>query len=355
MRPLQSGQDERYMRLALCQARKGLGKTSPNPAVGALIVRDGIILSTGWHKQAGGAHAEIEALAALPAYSCAKGATLYVTLEPCSTYGRTPPCTEAIVAARLARVVIGSIDVNPKHGGKGIERLRKAGIAVTTAVLEEECRRLNAGFNKWITSGQPWVIAKFAQSLDGRITRSPGESQWLTNNRSQRFVHRLRATVDAILVGAETIRKDNPRLTVRPLRSRSQPWRVILTRSGDLPPSAHVLTDEFRDRTIIYQDVEWPNLLKQLGSRGITRLLVEGGGHTLGELSDLNLIDEVWCFIAPLVTGGEKPSIGGIGAKSIGDARKLDSIRYKRVGDDVLIVGVCGKHAGSSVTDRGSV
>src|SRR5262245_15140953 len=353
MRSFQAGQDERYMRLALCQARKGLGKTSPNPAVGALIVRDGIILSTGWHKQAGGAHAEIEALAALPAYSCAKGATLYVTLEPCSSHGRTPPCTEAIVAARLARVVIGSIDVNPKHQGKGIERLKEAGIEVTTAVLEEECRRLNAGFNKWITSGQPWVIAKFAQSLDGRLTRPPGESQWLTNNRSRRLTHRLRASVDAILVGAETIRKDNPRLTARPIGGRLQPWRVILTRSGDLPPTAHVLTDEFRDRTIIYRDVTWPAFLKELGSRGITRLLVEGGGDTLGQLSDLNLIDEVWCFIAPLVTGGDKPTIGGIGAKSIGDARKLDSIRYKRVGDDVLIVGVCGKYAPGPLQEQG--
>jgi diaminohydroxyphosphoribosylaminopyrimidine deaminase / 5-amino-6-(5-phosphoribosylamino)uracil reductase len=343
IQPFRGGADDRYMRLALCQARKGLGRTSPNPAVGAVVVRDGIILSKGWHKEAGGAHAEIEAIAALPANSSAKGATLYVTLEPCSTHGRTPPCTEAIVAARLARVVIGSIDVNPKHQGRGIEQLRNAGIEVTTAVLEEECRRLNAGFNKWITSGQPWVIAKFAQSLDGRITRPPSESQRLTNNRSQRLTHRLRSTVDAILVGAETIRKDNPRLTVRPSRGRLQPWRVILTRSGDLPANAHVLTDEFRDRTIIYRDVEWPDLLKELGSRGITRLLVEGGGNTLGQLSDLNLIDEIWCFIAPLVTGGEKPSIGGIGAKSIGDARKLDSIRYKRVGDDILIVGVYGK------------
>jgi len=343
-RPFQGGEDEHYMRLALCQARKGLGQTSPNPAVGAVLVRNGIILSQGWHKQAGGAHAEIEALAALPPNTSTKDATLYVTLEPCSTHGRTPPCTEAILAAGLARVVIGSIDPNPKHQGKGIEQLTKAGIEVTTAVLEEECRRLNAGFNKWITRGQPWVIAKFAQSLDGRITRPAGESQRLTNNRSQRLTHRLRSTVDAILVGAETIRKDNPRLTVRPPRGRSQPWRVILTRSGNLPPNAHVLTDEFRERTIIYQDLKWPDLLRELGSRGITRLLVEGGSNTLGQLSDLNLIDEIWCFIAPLITGGEKPSIAGIGAKSTGDARKIDPIRYKRVGDDVLIVGVCGTY-----------
>ena len=337
----QGGEDERYMRLALCQARKGLGKTSPNPAVGAVIVRDGTILSKGWHKEAGGPHAEIEALAALPANGCAKGATLYVTLEPCSTHGRTPPCTEAIIAAKLARVVVGSIDVNPKHQGRGIEQLRNSGIEVATGVLEKECRLLNVGFNKWILSGQPWVIGKFAQSLDGRITRPPSESRWLTNNRSLRLTHRLRSTVDAILVGAETIRKDNPRLTARPIQGRWQPWRVILTRSGNIPPEAHVLTDAFRDRTIVYQNVEWADLLKELGSKGITRLLVEGGGDTLGQLLDLNLIDEIWCFIAPIFTGGDKSSIGGVGAQSIGAARSLDPIRFKRVGDDILIIGVC--------------
>jgi diaminohydroxyphosphoribosylaminopyrimidine deaminase / 5-amino-6-(5-phosphoribosylamino)uracil reductase len=336
--------DERYMRLALCQARKGLGKTSPNPAVGAVAVRDGIILSKGWHEEAGGPHAEIQALAALPAKGCAEGATLYVTLEPCSTHGRTPPCTESIIAAKLARVVIGSIDMNPKHQGRGIEQLRNAGIEVTTAVLEKECRRLNVGFNKWITSGQPWVIGKFAQSLDGRLTRPPGESRWLTNNRSLRLTHRLRSTVDAILVGAETIRKDNPRLTARPNRARLQPWRIILTRSGNIPSDAHVLTDAFRDRTIVCQNVEWADLLKELGSKGITRLLVEGGGNTLGQLLDLNLIDEVWCFIAPIFTGGDKPSIGGVGAESIGAARNLDPIRFKRVGDDILIVATRKSH-----------
>jgi len=342
--PERRDDDERYMRLALCQARKGLGRTSPNPAVGAVVVRNGIILSKGWHKEAGGLHAEMQALAALPAKSCAEGATLYVTLEPCSTHGRTPPCTESIIAAKLARVVIGSIDVNPRHQGRGIEQLRNARIEVTTAVLEKECRRLNVGFNRWITSGQPWVIGKFAQSLDGRLTRPPSESQWLTNNRSLRLTHRLRATVDAILVGAETIRKDNPRLTARPNQRPLQPWRIILTRSGNIPPNAHVLTDVFRDRTIVYQNVEWVDLLQELGSKGITRLLVEGGSDTLGQLLDLNLIDEIWCFIAPLLTGGDKPTIGGVGAESVGAARSLDPIRFKRVGDDVLIVAARKSH-----------
>ena len=338
----QSRQDEHYMRLALCLARLGLGRTSPNPAVGAVIVSNGNLLSTGWHKKAGWPHAEAEALGALPPGQSVEGATLYVTLEPCSTHGRTPPCTEAILAAKLARVVIGSIDPNPRHQGKGIETLRHAGIEVTTAILEQDCRRLNVGFNKWITSGRPWVIAKFAQSLDGRITRPPGESQWLTNNRSTRLTHRLRSTVDAILVGAGTVRRDNPRLTIRPPKGRSQPWRIILTQSGNLPQDANVFCDEFRDRTLVYQNVDWTWLLNELGSKGITRLLVEGGSSILGQLADLNLIDEIWCFIAPLLSGGDKPSISGTGVPSNELATRWDHVRYKRIGDDVLVVAIRG-------------
>ena len=268
--------DERYMRLALRLARKGLGKTSPNPAVGAVLVRDGTVLSTGWHKRAGGPHAEIEALSALRNVELAAGATLYVTLEPCSTTGRTPPCTDAIIAAKIGRVVIGAIDANPKHQGRGLEQLRRAGIAVTTGVLEIECVLLNVGFSKWITAGMPWVIAKVAQSLDGRITRLAGEPQWLTNNRSMRMVHLLRSTVDAILVGAETVRRDNPRLTVRTSTAGLQPWRVVVTRSGNLPVDATVLTDEYRDRTLVYQGIDWLDMFKDLGARGVTRFWLKG-------------------------------------------------------------------------------
>jgi diaminohydroxyphosphoribosylaminopyrimidine deaminase / 5-amino-6-(5-phosphoribosylamino)uracil reductase len=333
------GLDERYMRLALRQARKGLGKTSPNPAVGAVLVRDGTILSTGWHRRAGGPHAEIEALSALPGPEPAAGATLYVTLEPCSTIGRTLPCTDAIVAAKIRRVVIGAIDPNPKHQGRGLDQLRRAGIAVTTGVLEEEAGLLNVGFNKWITTGIPWIIAKIAQSLDGRITRPAGESQRLSNNRSLRLVHYLRATVDAILVGAETVRRDNPRLTVRINTQSLQPWRVIVTRSGNLPTDAKLLTDEYRDRTLVYQETGWFDLLKDLGARGVTRLLVEGGADVLGQLRDLQLIDELWCFITPLLTGGDKPSFGGAGVESMTNASKLHRIRYKTIGNDVLATG----------------
>jgi diaminohydroxyphosphoribosylaminopyrimidine deaminase/5-amino-6-(5-phosphoribosylamino)uracil reductase len=335
----QADLDERFMRLALCHARKGLGKTSPNPAVGAVLVRDGSLLSTGWHRRAGGPHAEIEALSALPELESAAGATLYATLEPCSTIGRTPPCTDAIIAAKIGRVVVGAIDANPRHQGRGLERLRRAGIAITTGVLEEECGLLNVGFNKWIITGMPWVIAKVAQSMDGRITRPAGEPQWLSNNRSLRLVHYLRASVDAILVGAETVRRDNPRLTVRPSGPGLQPWRVVVTRSGNLPRDATILTDEHRDRTLVYQGISWLDTFKDLGARGATRLLVEGGADVLGQLHDLELIDELWCFTTPLLTGGNKPSFGGAGVETMKDASRLHRIRYKRVGNDVLVTG----------------
>jgi diaminohydroxyphosphoribosylaminopyrimidine deaminase/5-amino-6-(5-phosphoribosylamino)uracil reductase len=336
---LSSDLDKRYMRLALCQARKGLGKTSPNPAVGAVLVREAAVLSTGWHRRAGGPHAEIEAFSALPGLESAAGATLYVTLEPCSTTGRTPPCTDAIIAAKIGRVVIGAIDENPKHQGRGLEQLRRAGIAVTTGVLEEESGLLNVGFNKWITTGMPWIIAKVAQSLDGRITRPAGEPQRLSNNRSLRLVHHLRATVDAILVGAETVRRDNPRLTLRTSTDGLQPWRVVVTRSGILPGDSTLLTDEYRDRSIVYQGIGWLDMFKDLGARGVTRLLVEGGGDVLGQLHDLQLIDELWCFITPLLTGGNKPSFGGAGVERMEDASRLHRIRYKRIGNDVLVTG----------------
>jgi diaminohydroxyphosphoribosylaminopyrimidine deaminase/5-amino-6-(5-phosphoribosylamino)uracil reductase len=333
------GLDERYMRMALRLASKGLGRTSPNPAVGSVLVRDGTVLSTGWHRRAGGPHAEIEALTALPTVDLAAGATLYITLEPCSTHGRTPPCTEAIIAAKIRRVVIGAIDANPEHQGRGIEQLKDAGIAVKTGVLEAQCALLNVGFNKWVTTGLPWVIAKVARSLDGQTTRPPGEPKWLSNDRSLRLVHRLRATVDAILVGAETVRRDDPQLSVRTGTAGLQPWRVVVTRSGNLPPGAKLLTDENRERTIIYRDDAWLNILKDLGFKGVTRLLVEGGGDVLGQWRDQNLIDEVWCFITPLLTGGDKPGFGGVGVERIEEASRLSRIRYKRLGNDVLVVG----------------
>jgi diaminohydroxyphosphoribosylaminopyrimidine deaminase / 5-amino-6-(5-phosphoribosylamino)uracil reductase len=336
----ESRHDASWMRIALAEARKGLGTSSPNPAVGAVIVNDGRLLARGYHRKAGRPHAEIEALRRLPRRHQAQGATLYVTLEPCSTTGRTPPCTEAIIRSGIRRVVVGAIDPNPIHQGSGLQKLREAGILVTAGVLEQACTVLNVGFNRWIATQRPWVIAKIAQSLDGRITRPPTESRWLTGHLARRRAHQLRSTVHAILVGAETIRRDDPLLTVRNIRGVHQPWRVVVTRSGNLPPAAHLFTDRYRERTIVFQDRSWDEILADLGQRGVTRLLVEGGGDVLGQLFDQGRIDELWSFFAPLLVGGDKPSVGGSGVSSNEAAVSLKETRFERLGDDLLVRGL---------------
>jgi diaminohydroxyphosphoribosylaminopyrimidine deaminase / 5-amino-6-(5-phosphoribosylamino)uracil reductase len=335
----ESRTDEDWMRIALAEARKGLGATNPNPAVGAVIVKDGRLLARAYHRRAGRPHAEIEALRRLPSAHHARGATLYVTLEPCSTAGRTPPCTKAIIRSGIRRVVVGAIDPNPNHEGRGLQRLREEAISVTSGVLERACTTLNAGFNRWIVTKRPWVIAKVAQSLDGRISRPPNESQWLTGERARHRTHQLRSTVHAILVGAETIRRDNPLLTVRNIRGTRQPWRVVVTRSGILPSSAHVLSDHYRDRTIVFRDRSWDEVLAELGRRGVTRLLIEGGGDVLGQLFDQHRIDELWSFYAPMLTAGDKPSLGGCGVTSNESAVSLIETKFERFGDDILVKG----------------
>src|SRR5437773_1594451 len=216
--------DEQFMRAALKEAKKALGQTSPNPAVGAVLVINNRIAAKGHHREAGRDHAEIECLrdfgAPVPAH-----ASLYVTLEPCSTEGRTAPCTDGIIKTRIKNVVVGATDVNPRHSGKGIKQLRNAGVKVLEGILADECGRLNEAFNKWIVSGRPFVIAKCGMSLDGRLTRPAGEPRWITGRSARRHAHELRARVDAILVGAETVRVDNPRLTLRGMRDVRQPWR----------------------------------------------------------------------------------------------------------------------------------
>ncbi len=327
------------MRRALHEAKKGLGSVSPNPAVGAVIVREREILAIGFHQRAGLPHAEVEAINKAGGPIACRGTTLYVTLEPCSTTGRTPPCIEAILAAGIRRTVIGAIDPNPIHRGRGLVELRKHGVEVTEGVLAAECTHLNAGFNRWIQTGRPWLIVKVAQSLDGYLTRPPTEPRWLTSERSRSLVHRLRASVDAVLVGAATIRSDDPQLTVRPQRGNRQPWRVIVTRSGNLPYNARVFTDPFRDRTLVFRNQAWESVLQQLGQRGITRLLVEGGGEITGELLDRDLIDEIWCFYAPFLTGGNIPAFRGIGAADNEQAKTLREPRFRRLGNDLLLTG----------------
>src|SRR5437667_2810803 len=261
--------DGKFMRAALVEAKKALGRTSPNPAVGAVLVIDNCIVAKGHHREAGGAHAEIDCLrdfgAPIPA-----DATLYVTLEPCSTAGRTAPCTEAIIRAGLKNVVIGATDLNPRHSGKGIGHLRNAGVVVRAGILADECNRLNEAFNKWIVTGRPFVIAKCGMSLDGRLTRPPDEPRWITDSAARRNAHQLRTRVDAILIGAQTLRVDNPRLTVRGTRHARQPWRIVLTRSGNLPSHACLFSDRLSARTLIYRDKSLATVLKNLGKRGVT-------------------------------------------------------------------------------------
>lgn len=332
-------QDEEFMRAALAEARRGLGHTSPNPAVGAVIVRGGKIVARGYHHRAGLPHAEIEALRALPKPALAKGATIYVTLEPCSTHGRTPPCVNAIIAAGFRRVVIGAIDPNPAHAGRGVEILRAAGIAVTSGVLETECRALNAAFNHWIVTKLPLVIAKAGMSLDGRLTRPPGEGQWLTNATARKDAHQLRAQVDAILVGAETVRRDNPRLTVRGVRGARQPWRIVMTRSGNLPKDAHLFTDEHRERTLVYRGKSLRAVLRDLGKRQITSVMIEGGGGVLGEAFDRRLVQRAHFYVAPLLCGGPAVVLSGRGVGSNTEAATIRDATYTRLGDNLRLTG----------------
>ena len=324
------------MRAALREAKKALGRTSPNPAVGAVLVIDNRIVSKGHHREAGRAHAEIECLCDFGA-PIPPRATLYVTLEPCSTVGRTAACTDAIIKAGLKNIVIGAIDMNPRHSGRGIVKLRKAGVRVRDRILAEECTRLNEAFNKWIVTGQPFVIAKCGMSLDGRLTRPPDESRWITGRRARGDAQQLRAHVDAVLVGAETVRADNPRLTVRGVRAARQPWRVVLTRSGQLPRKAHLFSDKFAAQTLVYKRKSLRSVLKDLGKHGITSVLIEGGGEVLGEALDNRLIDRVQIYLGPILTGGPVLAFPREGVGKTADALRLRDIEYQKIGQTISI------------------
>jgi diaminohydroxyphosphoribosylaminopyrimidine deaminase / 5-amino-6-(5-phosphoribosylamino)uracil reductase len=330
--------DERFMRVALQEGRKGLGQTSPNPAVGAVLVRGRRIIARGHHKRAGAKHAEVECLARLPS-PVPPDSTLYVTLEPCSTVGRTGRCTDAIIRAGVRRVVIGAIDPNPEHEGRGIDILRKAGIEVRTNVLEAECSALNEAFNKWIVTGLPFVIAKCGMSLDGRLTRPPDEPGWITGAVARRDSHRLRSQVDAIIIGAETARADDPRLTVRGVGRSKQPWRVVLASSGRLPAGLKLFQDRFKDRTLLYRRKSLRAVLKDLGEKSVTSVLIEGGGSILGQALDGRLIDKVQIYLGPILTGGPIIAFAGRGAGSSQEALRLQGITYARLGDNVCVAG----------------
>lgn len=331
------------MRAALLEAKKGLGHTSPNPAVGAVLVVNGKIVAKGHHKLAGSPHAEIECLRRFKG-RVSRSAVLYVTLEPCSTTGRTPPCTDAITEAGVRRLVIGATDPNPSHAGRGIERLKRAGLKVRAGVLAEECSVLNEAFNKWIQTRRPFVTAKCGMSLDGRLSAPPGETPWITSTASRRHAQQLRAQVDAILVGAGTLRADDPRLTARSSGAR-QPWRIVLSRSGSLPRGARLFTDRFAARTIVHRGENLDAVLHELGEREITSVLIEGGGDILGQALDRRLVDKVQLYLGPVLTGGPIIAFPGIGADSTEQAPRLKRVRYERIGQDVCITGYPIDHA----------
>lgn len=329
-------QDERFMRAALKEAQKAIGQTSPNPAVGAVLVVDERSVARAHHRGAGHEHAEVECLrtfgAKVPAH-----AILYITLEPCSTFGRTAPCTNAIVKAGVKNVVIGAVDVNPRHFGRGITQLRNAGVNVREGILAQDSAHLNEGFNKWIVTGRPFVIAKCGMSLDGRLTRPPSGPRWITSSAARHHAHELRTRVDAILIGAETLRADNPRLTVRGMRDGRQPWRVVLTRSGNLPPRARLFSDRQAARTLVYKRKCLAAVLEDLGKRNLTSVLIEGGGEVLGQALDACLIDKVQLYLGPILTGGPVIAFSGCGTGTTANAIRLDRVSYQRIGQNICI------------------
>ena len=325
------------MQLALTEARRGIGHTHPNPAVGAVIVKRGQLLATGWHRSAGQPHAEIEAILALRSPRDARGATIFITLEPCSTEGRTPPCTSALMAAGFRRVVYGARDPNPKHSGAADAILQAAGIEFESGVLAEECAAINTSWNKWIATGMPFVIAKAGMSLDGRISPFPGR-RWITSPAARADAMRLRSTCDAVLVGGETVRQDNPKLTVRGVRlRREQPWRAVWSRSGDIPSDCKILTDRQRDRTRGYENTPLRRLLADLGKLGVQRVLIEGGGRLLGEAFDRHLVDEIVFYTAPTLLGGPVACVSGLGVSSNESAIRLERPVYTLVGGDIRV------------------
>ena len=330
--------DKHFMRRAVFEARKGIGLTSPNPAVGAVLVVQKRIVARGHHRGAGFPHAEIECLCDF-GRRVPRNATLYVTLEPCSTTGRTSACTSEIIRAGLKKIVIGAIDPNPRHAGRGIEILRHAGIEVRQGVLEDQCTVINEAFNKWIVAREPFVVAKCGMTLDGRLTRPPKESRWITGLRARQEARELRANVDAILIGAETLRKDNPRLTVRGIRQARQPFRVIITRSKKLPAAADLFTDRFASKTLVYRNRSLTSVLRDLGKRNVTAVLIEGGGNVLSQALDARKIDKFQIYLGPVLSGGPVLAFGGKGTASTSQATRLKAVRFQILGNDVSMSG----------------
>ena len=354
------------MREAISIAMKGKGWTSPNPLVGAVLVKDDQVVGRGYHARAGAPHAETCVLQ--EAGKKAQGATLYINLEPCCHWGRTPPCTQALVKSGIQRIIIGMVDPNPLVSGKGIEELRRAGIEVEIGLLGEEARRINETFIKYVATGRPFVTLKAAISLDGKIATVSRQSRWITGPRSRLEAHKLRAQVDAILVGIETVLADDPQLTVRLKRgSWNNPKRIVVDSALRIPLDAKVLnppepetmvatTPKASDETISLLKekgiqvliipekegrVDLIALMEELGRREITNILVEGGGEVNAAVLQERLVDKVVFFIAPLLIGGKGApgAIGGEGFPVLEEAVKLKRIQVKRLDPDIMIQG----------------
>ncbi|MEM6280012.1 MAG: bifunctional diaminohydroxyphosphoribosylaminopyrimidine deaminase/5-amino-6-(5-phosphoribosylamino)uracil reductase RibD [Verrucomicrobiota bacterium] len=337
--PTETPDDETWMREALAEGAKGIGLTSPNPPVGAIVVKNGTELGRGWHQKAGGAHAEVHAIANAREQhgpDACRDATIYVTLEPCSTHGRTPPCIDAIREAEFSRVVISATDPNHDHDGKGITILRESGLEVISGVLADEGEELIRFFAKRITTGLPWVIAKTAATLDGRTTLGPDEGQWVSSEQSREDVQSWRRQCDAIMIGGETFRVDNPSLTLRGQHAegRPQPWRVIFTSDDLLPQSHHLFTDEFKDRTLVHWCQSLEDSLRSLVEKGVNAVLLESGGRLLAHALSKGLVDELILYLAPRLGGGSTRllPVDGITAQ-------LSHLQVTQIGPDIRLRG----------------
>jgi len=337
--------DQAWLRQALTLARKAWGRTSPNPMVGAIVVNAGREVGSGWHHHAGEPHAEVNALRA--AADQAPGAALYVTLEPCSTRGRTPPCTDAILQAGIRRVVVGCLDANPEHAGRGIELLRKAGVETVTDVLEAPCQALNEAFFWWIRHRRPFVLLKMGMTLDGKIATAQGQSQWITGSAARRRVQRLRQWSDAIMIGGETARLDDPSLTVRtPHHWPVQPRPCVWT-ARELPSNLKICRERPEPPLCAKpkSPEEWLDFLTKLGSEDVTALLIEGGGELAAAALKAGIVNKVVFFVAPKILGGRhsRPVVGGPDPDTLTEALDLCNVRTGKVGTDLLITGYC-KH-----------
>ena len=315
-----ANQDIKFLKETLKLARKGLGKVNPNPMVGAVIVKNSRIIGKGYHRGFGLPHGEIEALK-----NCLqnpKGATLYVNLAPCTHFGKTPPCTDAIMKAGIKKVICCTLDPNPKVHGK-------TSLAISVGLLEKEARKLNEAFFTFHEKKRPFVTIKFAASLDGKLATSTGDSKWITNKSARKYAGNLRKQYQAVLVGINTVLKDNPHL--------GNSLRVILGSEKDIPKNFQVLRDQ---NVLIINPKNIKDLLEILRKKEIISVLVEGGGKTLGSFIDAKAVDKVYAFHAPIIIGGEKAvSIAGKGAPSIQEALHLKNITYKRFGDNILNIG----------------